>query len=119
MPKVSVIIPSYNHEKYVTYALESVLNQTFQDFEIIITDDHSSDKTVEQIKKFKDQRIRLFTSIKNRGVCVAINDCLLHTKGKYIAHLNSDDAFFLEKLEKQVKYLDNHPDVGAVFSKPR
>ena len=116
MPKVSVIIPSYNHEKYVTYALESVLNQTFQDFEIIITDDHSSDKTVEQIKKFKDQRIRLFTSIKNRGVCVAINDCLLHTKGKYIAHLNSDDAFFLEKLEKQVKYLDNHPDVGAVFS---
>lgn len=116
MPKVSVIIPSYNHEKYVAYALKGVLDQTFQDFEIIITDDHSSDKTVREIGKFRDSRIKLFSFTKNRGVCVAINNCLLHTKGKYIAHLNSDDAFFPEKLEKQVKYLDDHPETGAVFS---
>ncbi|MEK7633229.1 MAG: glycosyltransferase [Patescibacteria group bacterium] len=116
MPKVSVIIPSYNHEKYIAYALESVLGQTFQDFEIIINDDHSSDKTVEEIKKFKDPRIKLFISTKNHGVCVAINNCLVLAKGKYIAHLNSDDAFFPEKLEKQVAYLDAHPETGAVFT---
>ena len=116
MPKVSIIIPSYNHEKYVGYALKSVLSQTFQDFEIIITDDHSSDKTVEEIKKFKDKRIKLFASNKNRGVCVAINNCLAQAKGKYIAHLNSDDAFFPEKLERQVAHLDEHPEIGAVFS---
>ena len=81
MPKVSVIIPSYNHEKYVAYALECVLNQTFQDFEIIITDDYSSDKSVKEIKKFNDTRIKLFPSARNRGVCVAINNCLFHTKG--------------------------------------
>lgn len=116
MPKVSIIIPSYDHEKYISYALESVLNQTFQDFEIVITDDHSVDETVKKIRKFKDSRIRLFSSIRNRGVCAAINNCLLNTKGKYIAQLNSDDAFFPDKLEKQVKYLDGHPEVGAVFS---
>ena len=116
MAKVSVIIPSYNHEKYVGYALESVLNQTFQDFEIIVTDDHSTDQTIKEIKKFKDPRIKLFFSNKNRGVCVAINNCLLHAKGEYVSPLNSDDAFFPDKLETQVKYLDSHSDVGAVFS---
>lgn len=116
MPKVSVIIPSYNHEKYIAFALESVLNQTFKDFEIIITDDHSSDKTVAEIKKFKDERIKLFQLNKNRGVCVAINNCLDHVKGEYIAHLNSDDEFFSDKLEKQIAYLDNHPKIGAVFT---
>lgn len=116
MPKVSVIVPSYNHEKYLPYALESVLNQTFQDFEVIITDDYSSDDTIKKIKKFKDSRIKVFSLTKNRGVCVAINNCLHYAKGKYISHLNSDDAYFPNKLEKQVKYLDEHPDIGSVFS---
>ncbi|KKQ24791.1 MAG: Glycosyl transferase family 2 [Candidatus Roizmanbacteria bacterium GW2011_GWC2_37_13] len=119
MAKVSIIIPSYNHEKYVGYALESVFSQTFQDFEIIITDDNSQDKTVEEIKKFNDPRIKLYPSMKNQGVCVAINNCLEHCRGEYVAHLNSDDAFFPDKLEKQVKYLDNHPKIGAVFSQVR
>lgn len=116
MPKVSVIIPSYNHEKYIAYALGSVLNQTFQDFEIIITDDNSQDKTLKEIKKIHDKRIRVFSFTKNGGVCVAINNCLAHVKGQYVAHLNSDDAFFPNKLEKQVKYLNDHPETGAVFS---
>ncbi len=116
MAKVSVIIPSYNHEKFVGYALESVLNQTYQDFEIIITDDHSRDGTVKEIKKYSDARIRLLRFKENQGVSAAINNCLKHCRGKYIAHLNSDDAFFPDKLEKQVKYLDAHPKIGAVFS---
>jgi len=116
MPKVSVIIPSYNHEKYVRYAIESVLNQTFQDFEIVICDDGSTDNTVREIKKIKDARIKLITLKSNRGVSTAINECLRHINGKYIAHLNSDDAFLSDKLKKQVAYLDDHPHIGVVFS---
>jgi glycosyltransferase involved in cell wall biosynthesis len=117
MPTVTVIIPSYNHEKFVSECIQSVLNQTFQDFEIIITDDGSSDRTVEIIESFDDPRIQLFKHSKNRGVCVAANNCLMHASGKYIAWLSSDDAWCPEKLEVQVKYLDEHPDIAVVFGK--
>jgi glycosyltransferase involved in cell wall biosynthesis len=116
MPRVSVIIPSYNHEKYVAEAIQSVLDQTYQDFEIVITDDGSSDNTVEVIKSFTDPRIRLFCLPKNRGACVAANHCIKESKGEFIALLNSDDVFVPEKLEKQVNFLDLHFDIGAVFS---
>ena len=116
MPKVSVIIPSYNHAKYVRFAIESVLDQTFQDFEIVICDDGSTDKTVEAIKKIKDPRIVLLTQKTNRGISTAINKCLSHAKGKYIAHLNSDDVFLPNKLAKQVTYLEKNKSIGAVFS---
>ena len=115
-PTVSVVIASYNHEKYVAETIESVLNQTFQDFEIIITDDGSSDKTVEMIKQFSDPRINLFVFEKNKGACSALNNSIINSKGKYIACLNSDDSWELNKLEKQVKFLDENPDIGAVFT---
>jgi glycosyltransferase involved in cell wall biosynthesis len=116
MPRVSVIIPSYNHEKYVAEAIQSVLDQTYQDFEIVITDDGSSDNTVAVIKNFTDSRIRLFCFPNNRGACVAANHCIKESKGEFIALLNSDDAFVNNKLEKQVKFLDEHLEIGAVFS---
>lgn len=116
MPKVSVIIPSYNHSKYITQAIQSVLNQTYQDFEIVIVDDGSSDNSVEVIRRFNDIRIRLFCFEKNQGACVAIKKLIEEAWGEYIALLNSDDAFLPEKLEKQVMFLDNHLNIGAVFS---
>ena len=115
MPRISVIIPSYNHEKYVAEAIRSVLDQTFDDFEIVITDDGSTDGTVEEIKKFKDPRIRLFTFKENRGACAAARKCLDEAKGEFIAVLSSDDAFLPDKLEKQVRFLDERPDLRAVF----
>jgi glycosyltransferase involved in cell wall biosynthesis len=115
MPRVSVIIPSYNHEKYVAEAIQSVLDQTYQDFEIIITDDGSTDRTVSEIQNFKDSRISLFVSEKNRGACVAARKCLDEAKGEYIAVLSSDDVFLPDKLKKQVKFLDEHPAIRAVF----
>jgi glycosyltransferase involved in cell wall biosynthesis len=118
MPTVSVIIPSYNHERFVKECIQSVLKQTFQDFEIIITDDGSSDRTVEIIENFKDPRIKLFRHIKNKGASVATNNCISNSNGKYIAMLSSDDAWYLEKLEVQVQYLDEHPEIAAVFGKP-
>jgi glycosyltransferase involved in cell wall biosynthesis len=116
MPKVSVVMASYNHEKYVAETIESVLSQTYQDFEFIITDDGSPDGTVEVIKKFADSRIKLFCFSKNQGACTAMNNCIKEAKGEYIAVINSDDAWMPDKLEKQVKFLDEHPEKGAVFS---
>lgn len=117
MPKVSVIIPSYNHGKYIKEAIQSVLDQTFQDFEIVITDDGSSDNTVEEIKKFNDSRIKLFVFSKNNGACVAANNCVNNSSGKYIAMLSSDDVFLPDKLQKQVEFLDKNLEIGVVFSK--
>ncbi|MEH2266464.1 glycosyltransferase [Nostoc sp.] len=116
MPKVSVIIPSYNHEKYISETIYSVLNQSYQDFEIVITDDYSSDNTTKIIKEFDDPRIRLFCFTKNRGAAVAANNCIKEAKGELIAMLSSDDIFSPHKLAKQVSYLEANPDVGAVFS---
>ncbi len=117
MPLVSVIIPAYNHEAYIEECLDSVFNQTFHDFEIVITDDGSTDRTVEKIKRFTDPRIKLFRHKKNQGACVAANNCLLNAQGQYIAMLSSDDAWKPEKLAIQVDYLESHPEIYAVFSK--
>ena len=117
MTTVSVIIPSYNHEKYIGECIQSVLDQTYQDFEIIITDDCSTDQSVKVIESFNDSRIKLFKFQKNQGACVAANNCILHSKGKYIAMLSSDDVWYSQKLSVQVKYLDKHPEVAVVFGK--
>ncbi|OYD91101.1 hypothetical protein CDG76_28000 [Nostoc sp. 'Peltigera membranacea cyanobiont' 210A] len=116
MPKVSVIIPSYNHEKYISETIYSVLRQSYQDFEILITDDYSSDNTIKIIKEFNDPRIRLFCFPKNRGAAVAANNCIKEARGEFIAMLSSDDIFNPDKLAKQVSYLEENTDVGAVFS---
>jgi len=118
MPKVSVVIASYNHAKYVADTLQSVLDQTYQDFEIVITDDGSKDETVEEIKKFTDPRIKLFCFEKNQGACVALNNCIHRAGGEYIAVVNSDDMFCEGKLQKQVDFLDAHKEIGAVFGYP-
>lgn len=116
-PIVSVIIPSYNHERFVKECIDSVLSQTFQDFEIVVTDDNSTDRTVEIIKSFGDPRIKLFVNTENRGACITSNNCIKHSKGRYIAMLSSDDAWYPEKLAVQVKYLEDHPRIAAVFGK--
>jgi len=116
-PTVSVIIPSYNHEKFVGECIQSVLDQTYQDFEIIITDDGSSDRTVEIIKNFDDPRIKLYKHSTNKGASIATNNCILNASGKYIATLNSDDAWYPEKLGLQVKFLDENQEIGVVFGK--
>ena len=116
-PKVSIGIPSFNHEQYISETIESILNQTFQDFEIIITDDGSSDNTVNVIKKFSDQRIKLFIFDENRGACEALNNCIINSKGEYFAYVSSDDIWKHDKLEKQVQFLNENPSIQAVFTK--
>ena len=116
MSTISVVIPSYNHDKYISEAIQSVLNQTYQDFEIVITDDGSSDNSVKLIKEFTDPRIKLFIFSENKGACLAVNNCIENSTGEFIALLNSDDVFLPNKLEIQLDFLNSHPEIGAVFS---
>jgi sugar O-acyltransferase (sialic acid O-acetyltransferase NeuD family) len=115
-PLVSVIMAAYNHEKYVASAIESVLAQTFEDFELVIIDDGSTDGTAGVIRRFTDPRIRARFSTKNGGNIFTKNKCLDMARGRYIAILNSDDAFMPDKLEKQVAFLDENPECAAVLS---
>lgn len=115
-PEVSVIMAAYNHEKYVSHAIESVLAQTYQDFEFIIIDDGSDDGTADVIRSFRDPRIKAQFSPHNCGAIFTKNKCLDAAQGKNIAILNSDDAFVPDKLQKQVNFLKAHPEYGAVLS---
>ncbi len=117
MPTVSVIIPSYNHDRFIRECLQSVLAQTYQDFEIVITDDGSTDHTVEIIESFRDPRIKFYRHERNQGVSVTANDCIAHASGKYIAWLSSDDAWYPEDLELEVEHLNKHPETAVVFGK--
>ena len=118
MPRVSVFMPSYNHADYVAAAINSVLAQTFQDFEIIVTDDGSSDATPDIIAAFDEPRLKLKRFSTNRGAAIATNDAIRRCSGTYLALLSSDDVFLPHKLEHQVAFLDANPQVGAVFGHP-
>jgi glycosyltransferase involved in cell wall biosynthesis len=115
-PLISVIMASYNHEAFVAKTIESVLAQTYNNLELIITDDGSADRTVEVIRKFTDPRIKLFVFEKNQGACAATNHCIQNTQGEYIAVINSDDFWHEDKLRLQLDTFNKHPDLGAVFS---
>lgn len=117
MPKVSVILTSYNHAQFIGQAIASVLKQNFEDFELLILDDASSDESVSVIKTFRDPRITLVESEKPQQVITGLNRLIMETaRGEFIAIHHSDDMWLPEKLGKQVRYLEEHPDVGAVFT---
>lgn len=117
MHKVTVILTSYNHSKYIREAIDSTLNQTFRDFELIILDDCSSDDSWEVISSYADPRIRAFRNAVNMGGAVEINRVISEAASTaYIAMHHSDDIWELDKLEKEVALLDAHPEIGAVFS---
>ena len=119
-PRVSVVLPSYNHEPFLARALDSVLAQTYQDFEIVITDDASTDGSVDVLRTYakQDSRIRLFVNRFNYETH-SVNNGIRHACGEYVALLHSDDEFWPTKLEKQVRFLDDHPEVAAVFTRAR
>ncbi|HEX8016207.1 MAG TPA: glycosyltransferase family 2 protein [Flavobacterium sp.] len=104
---VSIITPTYNAEKYIRETLQSVLNQSYQNWEMILADDASTDHTIYIIEEFaqKDSRIKLFKLPENRGNGFVRNAALEKATGKYIAYLDADDLWFPEKLEKQIQFL--------------
>jgi glycosyltransferase involved in cell wall biosynthesis len=115
MTKVSVIIPVYRAEKFVAATINSVLNQTYTDFEIIIIDDESPDRSIAICQEFIDPRIKIIHQ-QNRGLAGARNTGIRHAQGEYLALLDADDLWLPEKLAKHVNHLDNSPKVGVSFS---
>lgn len=115
MPKVSVVIPAYNAMTYLPETVESVIRQTFTDFEVLIIDDGSSDHIVQWASEIKDQRVRLISQ-ENQGLPGARNTGITQAQGEYIAFLDADDLWEPTKLEKQVYCLDNNPLVGLVHT---
>jgi len=115
-PKVSVLMPAYNAEKYIGEAIESILNQTFKDFEFIIINDGSTDNTAKIVRKYAnhDKRIKFIDNKNNRGIVAVLNQGLDLCTGKYIARMDSDDISLPERLEKQVEYMDEHHECGVV-----
>lgn len=116
MATVSVILTSYNHEKYIGEAIRSVLAQTYTDWELIIVDDCSTDNSLSIINSFCDERITVIACDENLRQRNWLTAILKTAKGKYIAIHHSDDIWMPQKLEKQVKFLDGNPNYGAVFT---
>jgi glycosyltransferase involved in cell wall biosynthesis len=114
LPKVSVITAAYNHVQFVRQAVESVLNQTYRDFEYIVVDDGSSDGTAEVLKSFGD-RIHYIRK-ENKGVASARNHGIRKSSGDYIAILDSDDAWMPNKLERQMPTFEERPETAVVYS---
>lgn len=117
MPKVSVIMSVYNGEKYLRESLESILNQTFKDFEFIIVNDGSTDRTLEILQKFErsDSRVKIISQ-KILGLTKSLNKAISHSKGEFIARQDSDDISLPERLEKQLNVIDKKSNIDLVAS---
>ena len=116
-PLVSVVMPIYGVERFVAEAIDSVLSQTFTDFEFLIVDDVSPDGSRSICEEYSDERMRIIVHEKNRGLAGARNTGIRQARGKYIALLDSDDKWTMDKLEKHVEHLNQSPKVGVSFSR--
>jgi len=117
MPLISVLITSYNREKFISQAIESVLNSTYQNFELIIVDDKSSDGTFDIIQQYKsDMRIRIFRNDKNLGQFINRNKAASYATGKYLKYLDSDDMLYPHSLEVMVNSIEQFSEAGCAIS---
>lgn len=112
-PQLSVVLPCYNAAAFLQEAIDSVLKQTFADFELIIIDDGSTDDSAKIISKQNDPRLRILRNEKNQGLIRALNAGMAAAKGKYIARMDADDVSRPERFEKQVSFLEKNPSVGV------
>lgn len=113
-PLVTVFIPVYNAEQYLSEALESMLQQTYKNIEILLVDDGSTDHSVDVINSFHDERIRLIQNEENKGIPYTRNVGLQEAKGKYMVIMDSDDISLPNRIEKQVDFLEKNSDIDAV-----
>ncbi|MBY2909010.1 glycosyltransferase family 2 protein [Rhizobium leguminosarum] len=114
-PAISIIIPTYNRSAFIGEAIDSVLQQTFGDFELIVIDDGSTDETGEIVGGFEDSRL-IFIQQENAGRSAARNRAIAMARGKYIAFLDSDDTYLRDKLERQVDFMERHPGIGMMYT---
>lgn len=115
-PMVSVLMPNHNGGRFLSKAIDSVLNQSFQDFELIVVEDGSTDDSPAVLEGYTDPRIRVISLPQNEHICYALNIGLQQARGIYIARIDSDDCWMPDKLEKQIGYMVSHPECGASFT---
>ena len=115
MPKISVVIPAYNAMAYLPETIANLLSQTFDDFEVIVVNDGSSDETEQWVSQISDPRVQL-VSQENQGLAGARNTGIANAQGEYIAFLDADDLWEATKLEKQMRVLEENPEVGVVYT---
>ena len=113
---VSIVMVNYNQEKFLKKAIDSVLIQTYKNWELIIVDDGSTDRSVDIIKEYEDDRIKPIFLQENSHICIATNTGFAAVNGKYIARLDSDDIWEKEKLEKQMDFMQQNPDAKVCFT---
>lgn len=112
-PMISVIMPVYNAQQYLREAIDSVLDQTFSDFEFIIFDDGSTDESLKIIQSYQDPRIRLISGKGNRKLVPPLNEAMQMAKGKYLARMDSDDISLSNRFEEQVAFMEKNPDIDV------
>jgi len=115
-PELSIIMPVYNSVDFIAEAVESVLSQTFTDFELIVIDDASTDGSDKILNGFKDDRIKHYTNDENQGIVYSRNLGLKEARGNFIAQFDSDDVALPDKFEKQINYLKKNPEFGMIGS---
>ncbi len=113
-PLVSVVMPAYNGEKYIGESIESILRQTYDDLELIIVEDKSTDHTLQVIQTYSDTRIHLYTNERNLGISYSTNFGIDHSNGKYIALLDDDDLAVCRRLEWQTAYMEEHSEIDVL-----
>lgn len=115
-PEISIIMPVYNTEKYVAEAIDSALNQTFENFEFIIIDDWSTDSSRNIIQKYvqQDKRIKAFQNVKNKGVSQTLNKAIQKSNTNYLVRMDADDIMHPQRIEKQYQYMIENPTVGII-----
>ncbi|RTY36806.1 glycosyltransferase [Chlorobium phaeovibrioides] len=111
-PQVTILMPVHNGERYLREAIDSILKQSFTDFEFLIIDDGSTDGSTTIVKSYEDPRIRLIANPENHGTVHVLNQGISEAKGTYIARMDADDISLPTRLEKQVHFMDNHPEIG-------
>lgn len=119
MPRVSVIIPTYNYAQFVEQAILSVLAQTYKNFEIIVVDDGSTDTTAQRLQPYTDQGEITYLYQPNKGLPGARNTGIRHSQGEFIAFLDADDIWTPDKLQLQVELFDRQPELGFIFGNSR
>ncbi len=113
-PELSILMPVYNGARYIKPAIESLLHQTFTDFELVVVDDGSTDQSHEILASFSDPRIRVLRNDCNRGIVYSRNRALSEARGRYIAPFDADDIAHPRKFERQIRFLEEHPAYGMV-----
>lgn len=114
--KISIIVTSYNYSNFIEQTINSILAQTYSDFELIVVDDYSSDNSVEIIKNFKDDRIKFIENKQNLGLAISVAKALKIATGEWIAFCESDDFWEKECLEKRIQITEKYPNLGVIFN---